>query len=242
MSQAQTKKPETDEETTDEVERVKMSKLARMSGVPAATIKHYVKEGLLPEPQRTSRNMAYYPVSLVPRIRAIKELQSTRYLPLKVIKEVLDEAAATGITLGQAVEAVLRRQAGDEFKTREELLEAGVPKGQLEAFESFGLVEMVERDGKQGFTGDDLSLLRVLGSARRAGITQEMLPYTILQPYMKAVRDLAELELDLFEKGVAPHAGDELQHLVLVASELSERLVVVLRRKMLTSLARQRRS
>ncbi len=226
----------------DEVERVKMSKLARMSGVPAATIKHYVKEGLLPEPQRTSRNMAYYPVSVVPRIRAIKELQSTRYLPLKVIKEVLDEAAATGITLGQAVEAVLRRQAGDEFRTREQLLEAGVPEGQLEFFESVALVEQVERDGEKGFTGDDLSLLRVLGSARRAGITPEMLPYTILQPYMNAVRDLAELELDLFEKGVVPHAGDELQHLVLVASELSERLVVVLRRKMLTALARKRRS
>jgi len=234
---AQTKKKRSD----DDVERVKMSKLARMSGVPAATIKHYVKEGLLPEPQRTSRNMAYYPVALVPRIRAIKELQSTRYLPLRVIKEVLDEAAATGITLGQAVEAVLRRQAGDEFRTRHELLEAGVPKGQLEFFESVGLVEQVERDGKQGFTGDDLSLLRVLGSARRAGITQEMLPYTILQPYMNAVRELAELELDLFEKGVLPHAGDELQHLVLVASELSERLVVVLRRKMLTALARKRR-
>lgn len=235
---AQTKKKK---KPDDEVERVKMSKLARMSGVPAATIKHYVKEGLLPEPQRTSRNMAYYSVALVPRIRAIKELQSTRYLPLKVIKDVLDEAAATGITLGQAVEAVLRRQAGDEFRTRQELLEAGVPKGQLEFFESVGLVEQVEQDGEKGFTGDDLSLLRVLGSARRAGITPEMLPYTILQPYMNAVRDLAELELELFEKGVVPHAGDELQHLVLVASELSERLVVVLRRKMLTALARKRR-
>lgn len=237
MSQAK-KKPEPD----DEVERVKMSKLARMSGVPAATIKHYVKEGLLPEPQRTSRNMAYYRVSLVPRIRAIKELQSTRYLPLKVIKEVLDEAASSGITLGQAVEAVLRRQAGDEFRTRAELLEAGVPQSQLDFFESVGLVEAVEREGEEGFTGDDLSLLRVLGSARRAGITPQMLPHTILQPYMKAVRDLAALELELFEKGVVPHAGDELQHLVLVASELSERLVVVLRRKMLTALARKRRS
>ena len=226
----------------DEVERVKMSKLARMSGVPAATIKHYVREGLLPEPQRTSRNMAYYPVSLVPRIQAIKELQTTRYLPLKVIKEVLDEAATIGISLGEAVEAVLRRQAGDEFRTRQQLLEAGVPEQQLSFFESFGLVEPVERDGLEGFTGDDLSLLRLLGSARRAGITPEMLPHTVLQPYMKAVRDLAALELDLFEKGVVPHAGEELPQLVLVASELSERLVVVLRRKMLAALARERRS
>jgi DNA-binding transcriptional MerR regulator len=231
----------TSAQSDDDVERVKMSKLARMSGVPAATIKHYVKEGLLPEPHRTSRNMAYYPVSLVPRIRAIKELQTTRYLPLKVIKDVLDEAADRGVTLGQAVEAVLRRQAGDEFRTRKQVLEAGVPKGQLEFFEKMGLVEAVEQDGKEGFVGDDLSLLRVLGSARRAGITPEMLPHTILEPYMNAVRELAKLELELFERGVVPHAGDELQQLVIVASELSERLVIVLRRKMLTALARRRR-
>ena len=39
---------------------VKMSVFAQRSGVPAPTIKHYVREGLLPKPVRTSRTMAYY--------------------------------------------------------------------------------------------------------------------------------------------------------------------------------------
>ena len=38
---------------------LKMSELAEASGVSAGTIKHYLREGLLPEPVRTSRNMAY---------------------------------------------------------------------------------------------------------------------------------------------------------------------------------------
>ena len=42
---------------------LKMSELAEASGVSAGTIKHYLREGLLPEPVRTSRNMAYYPPS-----------------------------------------------------------------------------------------------------------------------------------------------------------------------------------
>ena len=37
---------------------LKMSELAEQSGVSAGTIKHYLREGLLPEPVRTSRNMA----------------------------------------------------------------------------------------------------------------------------------------------------------------------------------------
>jgi predicted DNA-binding transcriptional regulator AlpA len=37
---------------------LKMSELADQSGVSAGTIKHYLREGLLPEPVRTTRNMA----------------------------------------------------------------------------------------------------------------------------------------------------------------------------------------
>ena len=76
---------------------LKMSELSRRCGVPAPTIKHYIREGLLPPPAvRTSRNMAYYDAGLVTRIKAIKELQRTRFLPLKVIKDMLDYGADSG--------------------------------------------------------------------------------------------------------------------------------------------------
>lgn len=217
----------------DDVDRVKMSVLARRSGVPAATIKHYVREGLLPEPFRTSRNMAYYDASLVPRIQAIKELQRTRFLPLKVIKGILEEAEDSGLELADVVQRVLDNKSEQDFRSREAVLEAGVPREQLSFFEKLGLVRPDEQDGVVGYRGDDLELLRILGTARRAGITPEMLPHTILQPYVKAVYDLAKLELELFERGVAVAAGSNLPSIVEVATELSERLVMVLRRKML---------
>ena len=40
---------------------------------------------------RTSRNMAYYPPEFVERIRLIKRLQEERFMPLRVIKDVLDD-------------------------------------------------------------------------------------------------------------------------------------------------------
>ena len=51
---------------------LRMRELAEASGVPAPTIKHYLREGLLPEPVKTSRNMAYYPPEFVDRIKLIK--------------------------------------------------------------------------------------------------------------------------------------------------------------------------
>ena len=68
---------------------LKIGELAEASGVPSATIRHYVREGLLPEPVKTSRNMAYYPAEFVDRIKIIKQLQEERFMPLKVIREVL---------------------------------------------------------------------------------------------------------------------------------------------------------
>ena len=71
-----------------------MSELAERSGVGAATIKHYLREGLLGSEERivkTSRNMAWYPPDFVDRLRVIKRLQEEKFLPLKVIREVLDQ-------------------------------------------------------------------------------------------------------------------------------------------------------
>ena len=70
---------------------LKMAELSERSGVSPATIKHYLREGLLGEEGivKTSRNMAWYAPELVERLRRIKQLQEERHLPLKVIREVL---------------------------------------------------------------------------------------------------------------------------------------------------------
>src|ERR1044072_4883676 len=73
-------------------ELIKISELAEQADVPVATVRHYLREGLLPEGVKTSRNMAYYPPEFVERIRLIKRLQEQRFMPLRVIKELLDSA------------------------------------------------------------------------------------------------------------------------------------------------------
>jgi DNA-binding transcriptional MerR regulator len=226
---------------------VKMADLARRSGVPAATIKHYVREGLLPEPAvRTSRNMAYYDEGLVPRIQAIKELQRTRFLPLKIIKDALDRAgddaaggAQSGEQVARAIERVLARQSPVEQRTRAELLAAGMPAEQLDWLRGLGLVTPVVPGEGERYEGDDLALLQTLGAARRAGLRPDMLPHTILAPYLQAIQALVRLELEMFRAGVLPRAEGDVAALTEVATELSERLVVLIRRKMLVPMLRE---
>lgn len=215
---------------------VKMSVIARLSGVPAATIKHYVNAGLLPEPTRTSRNMAYYDVSVVERVQRIKELQRTRFLPLKVIRDVLDESTreSPDETVAATIARVIAHDRSPERRSREELERAGVPTAQLDFLVSTGLARpVVDDDGTRWFEGDDLEMLRVLGASRKAGLDPEMLPVEILGGYAQALGALVRAELELFRKGVLPRAGDRLPELTEAATALSEKLVLLLRRKLL---------
>ena len=75
---------------------MRIAELARRAGVSRETIHFYLREGLLPRPRKTGRNMAYYDEGRVEHIQAIKRLQNEKYLPLSVIKKVLRGARAPG--------------------------------------------------------------------------------------------------------------------------------------------------
>src|ERR1700760_4547226 len=96
-----------------------MSELAERSGVSAGTIKHYLREGLLGADEdivRTSRNMAYYPEEFVERLRLIKRLQEERFMPLRVIRDVMagdPERAARVIELEDRILDLVAEQDSD---------------------------------------------------------------------------------------------------------------------------------
>lgn len=222
---------------------LKMSQLAQKSGVPAATIKHYVNEGLLPEPRRTSRNMAYYDPAVIPLVQRIKELQRTRFLPLRVIKELLDDATlgSPDEIVGAAIARVLHDAAPGESRTRRELIASGLPSDELDYFERLGIVnpEAGRSRATDRFRGDDLEVLRLLGAARRAGLGPDMLPLHVLGDYAAALSQLVRAELRVFREGVLPRAGRDLPALTEAATVLSERLVVLMRRRLLLPTLRQ---
>ncbi len=226
-----------DGKTGQAFELVKMSELSRRSGVPAPTIKHYMREGLLPPPaKRTSPNMAYYDASLVPRIQRIKALQRTQFLPLRVIRKLLDEPAPTSAqkeTMVRAIASVLASSSGPSQVTRVELVEKGVSDSDLDYLIGIGLLEPTGEGDSSVFDGDDLEIIRTLVRARRAGLTEEMLPTSILLTYFEALRALVQMEVKLFREGVLPQAGEGLSSLAEEATRLSERLVVHIRRKQL---------
>ncbi|MET7615480.1 MerR family transcriptional regulator [Streptomyces sp. NPDC005408] len=69
---------------------MRISELSRRSGVSTATIKYYLREGLLPPGRPTAATQAEYGESHVQRLRLIRALIGVRGLTVSAAKDVLD--------------------------------------------------------------------------------------------------------------------------------------------------------
>jgi DNA-binding transcriptional MerR regulator len=188
---------------------LRMGELAEASGVPAPTIKHYLREGLLPEGVKTSRNMAYYPPEFVDRIKLIKRLQEERFLPLKAIKNVLDEdpeRADAMLALGDQI--LDRALAGERSRTSaaEVRKRYGVPK---EVLDRLAELEVLTPNSR-GYSPSDVTIIEAI-SRFRAGGYDEQIGFTVYDTlrYKSAIEELVRQEVDVVMERLAGEVPPE---------------------------------
>jgi DNA-binding transcriptional MerR regulator len=242
---------------------VKISELARLSGVSTSTVKFYISAGLLPEPAlKTYRNMAYYRPELAARIRTIKDLQQNHFLPLKLIGELLEPPPSARIradvpeSLRRKLNLVLPGVQAGQQAARSQRLGRDEPRA-LDRAEILGSLRITPRDlvelaalgfGPSRGRGErsvwqaaDLEILQVIHETRELGLG-DLFPLEILTPYTDALKKLVELELGLFRHQVLEGARlpeRSLEQVARDATRLSERLIVAMRSRLLLGALRR---
>src|SRR3954453_10094064 len=188
--------PRDDESARRPDELLRMRLLVAASGVSAPTIKGYLRGGVLPEPVKTSRNMAYYPPEFVERIKLIKRLQEERFLPLKAIKTVLDEGPDRARAMLELGDQILDRAlAGERSRTSatEVRKRYGVPK---EVLDRLAELEVVTPNSR-GYSPSDVTIIEAI-SRFRAGGYDEQIGFTVYDTlrYKAALEELVRQEVD----------------------------------------------
>ena len=130
---------------------LKMKDLEAETGVSREAIHFYLREGLLPAPEKPKRNVAFYSDEHVVRIRAIKRLQQDRSLSLEAIRELLDrfdyDSMATGDNLSQFELSVESLVNGDLPSPDEPLdqvaARTGLSVADLDALDEQGVIRIV---------------------------------------------------------------------------------------------------
>jgi DNA-binding transcriptional MerR regulator len=219
-----------------------MRELAEASGVSPGTIKHYLREGLLPEPVRTSRNMAYYPPEFVDRIRLIKQLQEERFMPLKLIKGVLDKDPDRARRLVELEDRVLERAlAGEEKRVSAAELRRryDIPKEALERLAELGVVSPSSR----GYTASDVRIVEAVSRFRASGV-DEQIGFTVYDTllYKRAMDALVKEEVHVLMDRLAGQVdAEQAAELIASGAEPLRDLIGALHAKALVAeLERQR--
>jgi DNA-binding transcriptional MerR regulator len=222
---------------------LKMSELAEQSGVSAGTIKHYLREGLLPEPVRTSRNMAYYPPEFVERIRLIKRLQEDRFMPLRVIKGMMDDDPGRAAALVELEDRVLARAVEKSEGTRISAAEVGrrydVPKNVLDRLAELEVLTPTAR----GYDADDVKIIEAI-SRFRAGGYDERLGFTVFDTlrYRDALGPLVGEEVrTLLDRLAGDVPVDRAAEIIAAGAEPLRELVGAMHSKLLLAELRRQR-
>lgn len=227
---------------------LKMAELAEASGVSAGTIKHYLREGLLGDQAdvvRTSRNMAYYPPVFVERIELIKRLQEDRFMPLKLIREVMEkdpERARALVELEDRIveEAVSRGEQVARVSRTEVRRRYDLPQEVLDRLAEIGVLTPNTR----GYDPDDVAIIDAM-SRFRAGGYDEQLGFTVFETlrYQEALEPLVRQEvrtlLDKLTGEVEPDRAAEI--IAAGAAPLRELIGAMHSKLLLAELQRQRR-
>ena len=148
---------------------LRMKDLMAATGLPKSAILHYLAQGLLPRPEKTSPNMAYYDPSCIERLKFIKELQGKYSFPLSKIKTLLD-SKDRGKDITQLVDLGRVIFSGDDTPSMEEKTfrsASGLSRKHIRELMDHGLLMPME---KGLFNQSDLEVGRVYASGFAQGL------------------------------------------------------------------------
>jgi DNA-binding transcriptional MerR regulator len=198
--------------------RLKMKDLERLTGVGRETIRYYIREGLLPEPERPSRNVAWYDQRFVDRIALIKALQQERYLPLHVIRRLVSgertppraEIEALLQLDGKLLPAAPAGPPRTPQRVSAVAKRLGLPAREVRALAAAGLFEIETRAGDQWLGAAAIRMAELWARLREAGFAEALgfVPEN-LRVHVDMIHWLAREELRVFGKGIAGRVDAE---------------------------------
>ena len=141
--------------------------------------------------------MAYYPPDYVERIALIKRLQEERFMPLRVIRDALQEDPERVRALIELEDRILERalisaEDGSRVSRAQAQERYGVPRNVLARLAEIGVLTPNQR----GYDRDDVKIIEAIASFRAGGY-DEALGFTVYDTlrYREALEPLVEEEV-----------------------------------------------
>ncbi|MEU5538409.1 MerR family transcriptional regulator [Streptomyces sp. NPDC020362] len=200
---------------------MRLAELSRRSGVSTATIKYYLREGLLPPGREINTTTAEYDEEHLRRLRLVRAMIQVGKVPVATVREVLrhidDYALGRPVRLGAALWALPQVPEPDE---EDEYVRAAHR-------EADALLETLGWTNAQMLTTLSpayRSLVVAVAALRRLGYDWDA---ELLVEHGKLMHEVAKLDVDFVE--AQPSAAEQVETAVL-GTVLTEPMLQALRR------------
>lgn len=148
---------------------MKISELAKRSNVSKETIHYYVREGVLRKPRKTGKNTAEYSEDYIDQICIIKELRDNYFLPLPVIKKIINKNKRQSRSEIETFHFLSEYFRPVDLLLSDEILgeeaycrETGLNKIWLKEMERWGIVTVMQEDGQKKYSRDSVIIGKLL--------------------------------------------------------------------------------
>lgn len=162
--------------------RFRMKDMVEKTGLSRETIHFYLLEGLLPKPEKTSRNMAWYGEEHVQRLITIKTLQEQYFLPLKAIKAVLTSNVDESFSPEQQmiIDSLKRRYRdqsddvnGEKLTVADIQVVYGISEEELLQMDAVGAIHLDHRTVPPTLPKDQEKVLSIWQKLRDLGFSEQ---------------------------------------------------------------------
>ena len=184
-----------------------MKELESLTGVGREAVRFYIKEGILPPPDKPKKNVAHYSEEHVLRIKMIRKLQEEKFLPLKVIKNILNTTSFAELsTSGNLAEfelafsVMLADERGYTKKTLKDVTATiGFSETALHEMHDLEIITILDDAAGESLDAVDIKVLehwhQILAMGYDQGTGYDL---QFLKRYLDMSRRLAEQEVSLF--------------------------------------------
>lgn len=196
---------------------MRIAELSRVCGVTVPTIKYYLRDGLLPAGELTSRNQAQYDERHVRRLKLIRALIDVAGLSIASVRDVLAAIDSTGLSRHNVLGKAQRGIASPPALADDDPALAPADAELADLVDRLGWLAKPDNPSWRA-AAEVIATIRSLG----ADVVLER-----LSGYARAAHDAAELDVDM-AAGIGEL--DQLVEFAVLATLLGDTLLAALRR------------
>jgi len=215
---------------------IRIGELSKKSGVTPRTIRFYVQEGLLPEPEKKQKNLSLYSADCIEKIKAVKKAQSERFLPLVVIRQVLeknnyDYSVLELIDVPGFSNQPKRNDSNDDLPISGDIL---VPEEIVAALRKKKMIGTNSGKGDSEFAADDRQLLHLLSVFHKNGMVWDKILSSLSQ-IQSHIERVTEMEFETLISGVIKNPTSSIHDILRLEERIMQNFFRRTRRRALTN-------